>query len=155
MKWQEVKDLFKEQVGAVSYVNLFKDEQGQSRGCGILEFESSDNAKRAVEKMHRYEFKGRKLVVKEDFDVERDQYGRIITDKNRSSGPPGRPGQDRRGGGGGGGGGGGNRNDGGGQRMMMMGAPRGTTYGLSVGFLESLGIDGPLNSRLFVANVGL
>ena len=29
----------------------------------------------------------------------------------------------------------------------------GNTYGLSVGFLESLGIDGPLNSRLFVANL--
>ena len=29
----------------------------------------------------------------------------------------------------------------------------GNTYGLSVGFLESLGVEGPLNSRLFVANL--
>ena len=104
---------------------------------------------------------GRKLVVKEDFDVERDKFGRIIPDKSRNSG--------------GGGGGGANRpggprmhdrSGGGGMGMGMMGpAPGGgggppggggrlgNTYGLSVGFLESLGIDGPLNSRLFVANV--
>ena len=55
---------------------------------------------------------------------------------------------------------------GGGMGMGMMGpAPGGggggggppgrlgNTYGLSVGFLESLGVEGPLNSRLFVANV--
>ena len=93
--------------------------------------------------------------------MERDKFGRIIPDKSRNSG--------------GGGGGGANRpggprmhdrSGGGGMGMGMMGpAPGGgggppggggrlgNTYGLSVGFLESLGIDGPLNSRLFVANV--
>ena len=102
--------MFKEEIGPVSYVNLFKDEEGQSRGCGILEFESSDHAKKAVEKMHRHDFKGRKLVVKEDFDVERDKFGRIIPDKSRNSGGGA--------GGGGGGGGGQNRSGGpGGPRM--------------------------------------
>ena len=55
---QDVKDLFKEQIGPVSYVNLFRDEENQSRGCGILEFEQADHAKKAVEKMHRHDFKG-------------------------------------------------------------------------------------------------
>ncbi len=31
----------------------------------------------------------------------------------------------------------------------------GNTYGLSTQFLESLGIDGPLHTRVFVANVSL
>ena len=53
MKWQEVKDLFRESVGDVTYVELFNDEDEKSRGCGILEFGSEELAKKAVEKMHR------------------------------------------------------------------------------------------------------
>ena len=52
-------------VGEVSYVELFVDENDKPRGCGIVEFEKSESAQTAVEKMHRYELKGRKLVVKE------------------------------------------------------------------------------------------
>ena len=74
-------------------------------------------------------------MVKEDFEVARDKYGRIITDRDRERmrrtdvGPSG-----------GGSGGGGPIN-------------YGNTYGLSVRFLESLGIDGPLHTRVFVANL--
>jgi RNA recognition motif-containing protein len=46
-------------------VELFHDENDKPRGCGIVEFESADSVKKAVEKMHRYDLKGRKLVVKE------------------------------------------------------------------------------------------
>lgn len=52
-------------VGEVSYVELFMDENDKPRGCGIVEFEKPESAQLAVEKMHRYELKGRKLVVKE------------------------------------------------------------------------------------------
>jgi hypothetical protein len=40
-----VKDLFSEQVGEVVNFDLFKNEKGLSRGCGILEFASSELAK--------------------------------------------------------------------------------------------------------------
>ncbi len=53
MKWQEVKDMFRESVGDVTYVELFNDENDKPRGCGILEFASAELAKKAVEKMHR------------------------------------------------------------------------------------------------------
>ena len=33
MKWQEVKDLFRQEVGEVSYVELFYDERGKPRHC--------------------------------------------------------------------------------------------------------------------------
>ena len=42
-------------------------------------------------------------------------------------------------------------------RDRSQSGPRnfGYTYGLSAEFLESLGIDGPLNTKVFVANVSL
>ncbi len=49
----------------MAYVELFMDEKDKPRGCGIVEFETADSAQLAVEKMHRFELKGRKLVVKE------------------------------------------------------------------------------------------
>ncbi len=162
MKWQEVKDMFRDEVGDVTYVQLFSDEDDKPRGCGILEFASEDLVRKAIDKMHRRELSGgRKLVVKEDFDIDRDRYGRII--RGSGSGRDGREratglgaagggaGRDRErdrerrrddrssmGGGGGGGGGGG---------------AYGNTYGLSPQFLDSLGVEGPLHTRLFVANV--
>jgi hypothetical protein len=92
---------------------------------------------------------GRKIVVKEDFDVERDKYGRIVTDKDRErmagGGHRDRSISPRRGHGGGGGGGGGGHHGG----MVNYG----NTYGLSTRFLESLGIDCELHTRVFVANL--
>merc|ERR1719312_1230506 len=149
-KWQDVKDLFKKEVGEVNFVELFEGEDGRPRGAGVLEFGSEDLAKLAIEKMHRFEFRGRKLVVKEDSCLERDKYGRIITDKDRERM---RTGRDRpsfdvgmMGGGGGGGSRSGGNGGGGGVNF-------GNTYGLSARFLESLGIDGPLHTRVFVANL--
>lgn len=52
-------------VGEVTFVELFNDENDKPRGCGIVEFETPELASRAVEKMHRFDLKGRKLVVKE------------------------------------------------------------------------------------------
>ncbi|XP_046400233.1 myelin expression factor 2-like isoform X2 [Ischnura elegans] len=158
-RWQELKDLFRTEVGEVAYVELFSDDGEKPRGCGIVEFENAESVKKAVEKMHRWELKGRKLVVKEDFDIERDKYGRPM--KGGSSG---------------GGGGGGNAGMSGGssrprdepRSSWQAPAPLpgpigptspaiqnkwGNTYGLSPQFLECLGINGPLVSRVFVANL--
>lgn len=64
-RWQDLKDLFRTEVGKVAHVELFTDENDKPRGCGIVEFEDSESVKVAVEKMHRFDIKGRKLVVKE------------------------------------------------------------------------------------------
>lgn len=64
-RWQDLKDLFRTEVGKVAHVELFMDENDKPRGCGIVEFEDSDSVKIAVDKMHRFDIKGRKLVVKE------------------------------------------------------------------------------------------
>lgn len=150
MKWQELKDMFREHVGDVTYVELFSDENDKPRGCGILEFGSKDLAKKAVDKMHRFDLKGRKLVVKEDFDVERDKQGRIVKGSTGGGGGAGNRGDHR-----------GDRDRGGDRERSIMDrlGPQpassgfGNTYGLSTQFLESLGIDGPLHTRVFVANL--
>lgn len=148
-RWQELKDLFREQVGEVSFVELFVDENDKPRGCGIIEFASSQLANDAVDKMHRFDLKGRKLVVKEDNDVERDKYGRII--------PRGESSRSRR-----------RESERGGSSWSDIPPPShpsngpssssnaskfGNTYGLSIQFLESLNITGPLVPRVFVANL--
>ncbi|CAG2056641.1 unnamed protein product [Timema podura] len=163
-------------IGKVDYVELFKDENDKARGCGIVKFETPDLVNKAIEKMHRYELNNRNLVVKQDFDSERDKYGRLV---GRGGGGGG--GQSRGGGGGGGqsrggdhprgGDGGGGMPRGGGRdesprkwgiepslahlaaNIGAGGNKWGNTYGLSPQFLESLWITGPLVNRVFVANL--
>ncbi|XP_039491094.1 heterogeneous nuclear ribonucleoprotein M isoform X1 [Drosophila santomea] len=171
-RWQDLKDLFRRIVGSIEYVQLFFDESGKARGCGIVEFKDPENVQKALEKMNRYEVNGRELVVKEDHGEQRDQYGRIVRDGAGGGGG---------GGGVGGGNGGNNGGGGGGGRDHMDDRDRGfqrrdddrlsgrnnfnmmsndynnssnyNLYGLSASFLESLGISGPLHNKVFVANL--
>lgn len=77
-RWQDLKDLCREVVGDVNFVELFNDESHKPRGCGIVEFKSNDSVAKSMEKLNRYEINGRQIVVKEDFGDERDEFGRVI-----------------------------------------------------------------------------
>lgn len=154
-RWQDLKDLFRKEVGDVSFVELFHDESNKPRGCGIVEFEKAEHVQAALDKMNRFDINGRQLVIKEDYGNERDKYGRVVPKSFRGNDRDG-GGNDNRGGGGGGGGGGrrdrdddriSGRDDGGGFN------PDFNTYGLSIKFLEGLGIQGPLHTRIFIANL--
>jgi RNA recognition motif-containing protein len=46
-------------------VELLHDKNDKPKRCGIVEFECTDSVNRAVEKMYRYDLRGRKLVVRE------------------------------------------------------------------------------------------
>ncbi|KAM6201226.1 myelin expression factor 2 [Rhynchocyon petersi] len=70
MKWQAIKDLMREKVGEVTYVELFKDAEGKSRGCGVVEFKDEEFVKKALEIMNKYDLSGRPLNIKEDPDGE-------------------------------------------------------------------------------------
>ncbi|KFM56604.1 Myelin expression factor 2, partial [Stegodyphus mimosarum] len=138
-KWTTVKDLFREKVGDVSYVELFEDENGKFRGCGIVEFKEASSVQKAVDLLHRFEFRGRQLVVKEDFDVDRDKTGKPL---GRSRGGGGGINLERE------------RDDYGGLGGLGNNTtPQYNTYGLSPQFLDALGITGPLTCRVFVANL--
>lgn len=152
MTWQELKDLFREKVGDVNFVRLFEDEEGRSKGIGIVEFAQPNGVAKALEEMHRYEINGRRLVVKEDYEVERDRQGRAIPGRYRDDmdqrQPPGM-GMRR------------------GHSPDRYGPPEGQwmddrdfnrgperpTYGLNEDFLDSLNIKGPLINRVFVSNI--
>ncbi|XP_016355500.1 myelin expression factor 2-like [Sinocyclocheilus anshuiensis] len=70
MKWQAIKDLMREKVGEVTYVELFKDGEGKSRGCGVVEFRDEEFVKKAIEVMSKHDLNGRPLNIKEDPDGE-------------------------------------------------------------------------------------
>lgn len=63
--WKELKDHFRG-VGA-TFVSLSKDQvTGQSKGCGIVQFDDPTLIDHAVEKMNGTELMGRCLVVRRD-----------------------------------------------------------------------------------------
>lgn len=138
VKWGELKDLFREKVGNVRFCQLFDNEDGRPRGCGLVEFEDSASAKKAVDVLNRYEFKGRNLVVKEDLDIDRDDYGRLVLPSSRRRDDN----HDRH-----------SHYDDHYQNGSSQASNSYNTYGLSPQFLSSLGVTGPLNNRVFVANL--
>ena len=44
-------------------MQLFDDETGRPRGAGVLEFPTADLAKKAIDTMHRLEYKGMNLPL--------------------------------------------------------------------------------------------
>jgi RNA recognition motif-containing protein len=53
-------------AGEVASVELFLDEVGVSRGCGIIEYVNPSDCIRAIELLHLSKIEGRSITVKED-----------------------------------------------------------------------------------------
>ncbi|XP_050306212.1 myelin expression factor 2 isoform X2 [Anthonomus grandis grandis] len=148
-RWQDMKDLFREQVGDVAFVEMYVDENDKPKGCGIVEFTDNSSVRKCLDVMQRYEVKKRKLVIKEDSGNMRDKHGNVIgrggggdRKSRRDDGPRYRDDRDRR--------------NGSSINLSGLGGDDGKwgqTYGLSPQFLESLGIDPPLSNKVFVANL--
>jgi len=64
--WQELKDLFRSTKGDVVHADVFKDYQGRSKGYGIVQMKSVEDAIRAIEEINGLEIDGRLLEVRED-----------------------------------------------------------------------------------------
>ena len=58
----EFRDLFG-QFGKVTSAVIQKDDEGKSRGFGFVNFETHEEAQKAVDTLHDSEYKGRKLFV--------------------------------------------------------------------------------------------
>ena len=54
------------EVGDVSFAEVMTDHDGRSKGCGIVEFATAEDAKEAIEKLMDTELKGRTIFVTED-----------------------------------------------------------------------------------------
>ncbi|KAK6346024.1 hypothetical protein TWF730_010358 [Orbilia blumenaviensis] len=91
VKWHHLKD-FMRQAGEVLFADVLLLPNGMSKGCGIVEYATRDQAQNAVNTLSNQNLMGRLVYVREDREAE-----------PRFTGPPGAA---RTGGPGGGGGGG-------------------------------------------------
>lgn len=63
--WQDLKDHMRES-GEVIYAEVMTEADGRSKGCGIVEYATSEGAKEAIATMTDTELKGRMIFVRED-----------------------------------------------------------------------------------------
>ncbi|CAM9466731.1 unnamed protein product, partial [Sphacelaria rigidula] len=97
VEWQELKDHMRT-VGKVVHADVLQDGDGRSKGCGIVEYEDTRGANRAIRELNNTPLSGRPIFVREDREQPSGRQGR------RGGGGGGN--QQSNGGGGGGGGGG-------------------------------------------------
>lgn len=81
-KWPDVKEVFEEQVGRVIFIEIYYYEDGMSKGCGLLEFETEEMAKKAIERMNHFEMKGRPIAVMEARDETKSKYSKSNLDSS-------------------------------------------------------------------------
>ena len=63
--WQDVKDHFR-LIGEVVYASVSVDSYGESKGCGIVQYETVDDAKKAIKSMRDHPMDGSILYVRSD-----------------------------------------------------------------------------------------
>ena len=63
--WQDLKDFFGA-VGAVRHADVLREPgpDGRSKGCGIVEFETPDDAAAAILELNDAELDGRKIFIR-------------------------------------------------------------------------------------------
>lgn len=65
--WQDLKDHFRE-IGNVVFTDILHTADGKSKGCGVVDFETAEAARDAIELRNNTELKGRIIYVREDRD---------------------------------------------------------------------------------------
>ncbi|KAF9151563.1 hypothetical protein BG015_006507 [Linnemannia schmuckeri] len=63
--WTDLKDFMRE-VGPVAHADVLLGPDGRSKGCGVVEFQTAEDAKTAIRKMNDVVFRGRPVFVRED-----------------------------------------------------------------------------------------
>ena len=61
----DLKQIFSA-AGVIAKCELFIDDQGKSRGCGIIYYNTKEEALKSIEMFHHTELFGRIITVKED-----------------------------------------------------------------------------------------
>lgn len=80
IRWQELKDHFKV-AGDVVFASVSIDSvTGESKGCGVVQFESTDMAKNAINILRDYPIEGHTLYVRPDY-----QEDKVVSTVNVSS----------------------------------------------------------------------
>lgn len=63
--WQDLKDHFKP-VGNILRADVMMEEDGRSKGCGLVEFSTIEEAKEAIDTMNGTTLENRMITVRED-----------------------------------------------------------------------------------------
>ncbi|KAJ1607270.1 putative Gbp1/Gbp2p-like single stranded G-strand telomeric DNA-binding protein [Cryptosporidium canis] len=74
-KWHDLKDHMR-QAGNVIRADVFEDEVGRSRGCGVVEYSFPEEAQRAINELNNTTLLDRLIFVREDREDESSRYGR-------------------------------------------------------------------------------
>lgn len=69
--WQDLKDHFKV-AGDVVFASVSIDANGVSKGCGVVQFETTDMASNAIRIMRDHPMDGSVLYVREDYQENKD-----------------------------------------------------------------------------------
>ncbi len=70
VSWQDLKDHMRS-AGEVSFAEVMTQPDGRSKGCGVVEYESAEDAKQAIDTLNDSELKGRMIFVREDRETGR------------------------------------------------------------------------------------
>ncbi|KAI9328836.1 hypothetical protein BDR26DRAFT_808192, partial [Obelidium mucronatum] len=63
--WQDLKDHFRK-AGEVVFADVLTMPGGRSKGCGVVEFSTPDEADRAIRELNDTSLMGRQVFVRED-----------------------------------------------------------------------------------------
>jgi RNA recognition motif-containing protein len=91
--WQDLKDFFT-RVGSVKYADVLREggPGSRSKGCGVVEFSTPEEAAAAIQELNHAELDGRQIFVREDredFELKGEPTGGGVPQKRPRSGPPG------------------------------------------------------------------
>lgn len=84
VKWQELKDHMK-QVGTVVHADVLELSNGRSKGCGLVEYSTEEEAALAISELNNTELEGRLIFVREDREPEGGSISKFV---KRASAPP-------------------------------------------------------------------
>ncbi|OAV99605.1 hypothetical protein PTTG_25225 [Puccinia triticina 1-1 BBBD Race 1] len=85
VKWNDLKDFMRE-VGNVVFAEVMVLPNGMSKGCGVVEFSSRQDAERAVKELNDTPLFGRQVFVREDREEEA-RYGSLAVSGAGGRGP--------------------------------------------------------------------
>ncbi len=64
-KWQDLKDHMRS-TGEVLHADVLHGPDGRSKGCGLVEYQTPEEAQRAIQELNDTELMGRMIFVRED-----------------------------------------------------------------------------------------
>jgi len=77
-------------AGDVLYVDIFSDNQGRSKGCGLVEYATEEDAQRAIKELSGTNLDGRDLFIRQD-DSNQAKFDKDNNQKPRETREPREP----------------------------------------------------------------